>query len=542
MILTSYEFIAFFAMLFACYYILPKRFQWGLLLIGSYAFYFISGGMAEGGFAPLRGLFYVCLLFSTTLITYGTAIGIERSTEKQKRYLKEHKDVLSGEEKKQYKEWGTKKKRKIMLLGLMAALAILAVFKYADFAIDNINFWVDRIGNGTELEYFDLLLPMGISFYTFQSLGYLLDVYWERCEAQKNLGKYMLFVAFFPQLIQGPISRYGNLAQSLYAEHSFDWKNIRFGLERVLWGFFKKLVVADTIITAVECLITDEYYTGAWVLVGIVFYGIELYADFTGGIDITIGVAQTLGVNVQENFIRPYFSKNIAEYWRRWHISMGTWFRDYIFYPMSISKSMNKLTRFCKKHLGKGVTKRVPVYTATMVTWFATGIWHGASWNFIMWGVMNGVVILISGEFEPFYQWFRGKFPRLIQTSGYKAFQIIRTFLLMGVLRMFDCYEDVPLTFQMFGSMFRDFDLSALTLEEFSYLGLNLPQYIIVAAGTMLMFVVSMIQRKGSVREWISTKPYVVKYLTFVGLFLAVLLFGAYGVGFDASQFIYNQF
>lgn len=542
MLLTSYEFIAFFALLFVCYYILPKRFQWVLLLIGSYAFYFISGAVSDGGFELSGGLFYVGLLFATTLITYGTAIAIEHCGEKQKRYLKEHKEELSREDKKHYKELGQKKKRRIMICGLLAALAILAVFKYADFAIDNINFWIDRVGSGNELNYFDLLLPMGISFYTFQSLGYLLDVYWERCETQKNLGKYMLFVSFFPQLIQGPISRYSDLEISLYEEHSFDWKNIRFGLERILWGFFKKLVIADTIITAVECLITDDYYNGAWVLVGIIFYGIELYADFTGGIDITIGVAQTLGIKVQENFIRPYFSKNIAEYWRRWHISMGTWFRDYIFYPMSISKSMNKLTRFCKNHLGKGFAKRVPVYLATMVTWFATGIWHGASWNFIMWGVMNGVVILISGEFEPFYEWFRKKFPRLVRTSAYKAFQIIRTFLLMGTLRMFDCYEDVPLTFQMFGSMFRDFDLSALTAEEFSYLGLTPAQYIIVFAGTLLMFAVSLLQRKGSVREWISAKPYIVKYTIFVGLFLAVLLFGAYGVGFDASQFIYNQF
>lgn len=542
MLLTSYEFITFFVILFACYYIFPKKYQWMLLLIGSYAFYFISGAISEGGFSTLSGCFYIGLLFATTLITYGTAIGIERCGRKQKVYLKEHKEELSREEKKKYKEQGQKKKRGIMLLGLLAALGILAVFKYADFAVDNINFWIDRVGNGSELGYPNLLLPMGISFYTFQSLGYLLDVYWERCEAQKNLGKYMLFVSFFPQLVQGPISRYSDLAKSLYEAHKFDWKNIRFGLERILWGFFKKLVIADTIITAVECLITDEYYNGAWVLVGIIFYGIELYADFTGGIDITIGVAQTLGVKVQENFIRPYFSKNIAEYWRRWHISMGTWFRDYIFYPMSISKSMNKLTRFCKNHLGKGFAKRVPVYLATMVTWFATGIWHGASWNFIMWGVMNGVVILISGEFEPFYEWFRKKFPRLVRTSAYKAFQIIRTFLLMGTLRMFDCYEDVPLTFQMFGSMFRDFDLSALTAEEFSYLGLTPAQYIIVFAGTLLMFAVSLLQRKGSVREWISAKPYIVKYTIFVGLFLAVLLFGAYGVGFDASQFIYNQF
>ena len=542
MLLISYEFIAFFTILFLLYYVLPKRWQWILLLIGSYVFYFISGAVSDGGFEISSGFFYVGLLFSTTLITYFAALGIERCGVKNRIYLNEHKGELSREEMKRCKENCARKKRVIMLVGLLIALAILAVFKYADFAIDNINYWMECSGRETELEYLDLLLPMGISFYTFQSLGYLLDVYWERCNAQKNLAKHMLFVSFFPQLIQGPISRQNDLAETLYTEHVFDWKNVRFGLERILWGYFKKLVIADTLIMAVECLVTDEYYNGAWVLVGIIFYGIELYADFTGGIDITIGVAQTLGVKVKENFIRPYFSKNITEYWRRWHISMGTWFRDYIFYPMSISKSMNRLTKFCKNHLGKEIAKRVPVYFATMVTWFATGIWHGASWNFIMWGVMNGVVILVSGELEPLYAWFRQKFPRLIHTTGFKAFQIIRTFLLMGTLRMFDCYQDVLVTFQMFGSMFRNFDLTALTAEEFSYLGLSLSQYVIVFLGTMLMFGVSMIQRKGSVREWISAKPYIVKYAIFVSLFLAVILFGAYGVGFDATQFIYNQF
>ncbi|MDD5949262.1 MAG: MBOAT family protein [Lachnospiraceae bacterium] len=530
MLLTSYEFIIFISICFVLYYILPKRFQWILLLVASYVFYFMAG------------TFYPLFLLATSLITYTTAILIEKRAKKEKAYIAQHKEELSREEKKAYKNRSAKAKRRIMLIGLLLCLGILAVFKYADFTIDNINFVLTAIGSDRELDYLDLLLPMGISFYTFQSLGYLLDVYWEKVQAQRNLPKYMLFVSFFPQLIQGPISRYSDLARTLYEQHTFNWKNVRFGLERILWGYFKKLVVADTILTAVSVIITDEYYNGAWVLVGIVFYGIELYADFTGGIDITIGVAQVFGIKVEENFIRPYFSKNIAEYWRRWHISMGTWFRDYIFYPMSISKSMNSLTKTCKKKFGKGVAKRVPVYLATMVTWFATGIWHGASWNFVMWGVMNGVVILISGELEPLYAKFRAAFPRLVKTRFYDGFQVIRTFLLMGSLRLFDCYRDVPLSFQMFFSMFRDFDLRALTWEEFSYLGLTWQQYLIVLVGTIIMFLVSMAGRKGSVREQLSAKPYIVKYAVFVILLFAVILFGSYGVGYDAAQFIYNQF
>jgi D-alanyl-lipoteichoic acid acyltransferase DltB (MBOAT superfamily) len=527
---TSYEFIIFILVCFGLYYLIPKRFQWMLLLVASYVFY-IAGG-----------LFYPLFLLATSVITYVTALLMEKRADKDNAYLDENKGVLTREEKKRYKEQSKKARKRLMLVGLLLCLGILGVFKYADFVIDNINWILYAAGSETELYYLDLILPMGISFYTFQSLGYLLDVYWEKTRAQRNLPKYMLFVSFFPQLVQGPISRYNDLSKTLYMEHSFDWKNIRFGFERILWGYFKKMVVADTILNAVSWIISDEYYGGAWVLLGIIFYGIELYADFTGGIDITIGVAQIFGVKVEENFIRPYFSKNIAEYWRRWHISMGTWFRDYIFYPMSISKSMGRLTKWTKSKFGKGAAKRVPIYLATMVTWFATGIWHGASWNFIAWGVANGIVILISGELEPLYKRFHDAFPRLVQTKGYTAFQIVRTFFLMGTLRMFDCYRDVPLTFRMFFSMFKDFDLSVLTAEEFSYFELSVFQYGIVAVGVVLMFAVSLAGRKGSVREQISRYPYVVKAGIFILLLFAVLLFGNYGIEYDATQFIYNQF
>ncbi len=530
MLLTSYNFVLFLTVCFILYYLIPKRFQWLLLLAASYIFYFMAGA------------FYPLFILATSVITYGTAIWIEKCREKDTEYLAAHRAELSREEKKAYRMKTDRVKRRYMLLGLLLCLGILVVFKYADFIIENINTVLLAFGSGHEFSSLELLLPMGISFYTFQSIGYLLDVYWEKAEIQRSLPKYMLFVSFFPQLIQGPISRYSDLSKTLYEEHTFDWRNVRFGLERILWGYFKKLVVADAVLPVVRFIVEDEYYSGAWVLLGIIFYGIELYADFTGGIDITIGVAQVFGVKVQENFIRPYFSKSIVEYWRRWHISMGTWFRDYIFYPMSISKTMNKLTRACKNRFGKGVAKRVPVYLATMVTWLATGIWHGASWNFVVWGLLNGIIILITGELEPLYERFQGKFPRLTASAAYKAFQVIRTFLLMGSLRMLDCYQDVGMAFRMFVSMFRNFNLGALTWEEIAYFEVSWQQYLVIFIGVLTMFLVSLAGRSGSVREKIAAKPYIVRYGIFVALFLSVILFGSYGVGFDAAQFIYNQF
>jgi len=373
-------------------------------------------------------------------------------------------------------------------------------------------------------------------------MGYIIDVYRGTCDVEDNIFKLGLFISFFPQVIQGPISRFKDLSQTLYQEHSFDFKQISFGLQRILWGYFKKLVVADRILVAVNTLIGDpSTYDGIYVLVGMIFYAIELYADFTGGIDITIGVAQVFGVHITENFERPYFSKDIAEYWRRWHITMGTWFKDYIFYPLSVNPKMLKFSNWSRKTFPNGLGKRIPIYVSSFIVWFATGIWHGASWNFIVWGLLNCLVICLSEEFKPFYEWFHQHFH--VQGKTYfKVFQIGRTFLLMSSLRILDCYRDVPLSFQMFGSMFTKWNLPELFQGTLLELGLSMNDYIIIIIGVLLMFSVSMIQRSGSVREKIDQKPVVFKFAVYYVLIFAIILLGAYSVGYDASQFIYNQF
>lgn len=530
MYFTSYEFIVFLLICFGLYYVIPKRFQWVLLLVASFVFYYINGP------------FYPLFLLATSILTYTSAIFIENKKNADAVWYNEHKAELSKEEKKSFKQKANRSKRFIMLCGLLSCILILGVFKYTNFVIGNINGVMSMLGSGKQLRTLDLLLPMGLSFYTFQSLGYLLDVHMGKIKAQRHYFKYLLFVSFFPQLIQGPISRYSEIAEDLYAEHSFEWKRIRFGLERILWGFFKKLVVADTLSSAVANIMGDtSYYKGAWVLVGILFYATQLYADFSGGIDITIGIAEVFGIILPENFIRPYFSKNIAEFWRRWHITMGTWFRDYIFYPMSVAPSMISLTQKCKARFGKNVARRVPVYLATMVTWFATGIWHGASWNFIVWGLLNFAVLMISEEFEPLYDKFHNRFA-VEGKAWYKIFQIGRTFLLVCILNLFDCYVSVADTFKAFGTMLTAKNWSVLFTGGFLELGLTGIDYAVVGLGVLIMLMVSLVQRSGSVREKIWKKAYPVQFCIWFGLFLCILLLGAYGVGYDASQFIYNRF
>jgi D-alanyl-lipoteichoic acid acyltransferase DltB (MBOAT superfamily) len=383
---------------------------------------------------------------------------------------------------------------------------------------------------------------MGISFYTFQSVGYIVDVYRGKYAPEQNIGKFALFVSFFPQLIQGPISRFDDLSKTLFNEHEFDVKNISFGLQRILWGFFKKLVIADRILIAVNTITKDpENYQGIFVFIGMIFYAIQLYADFTGGIDITIGVAQVLGIKVQENFFRPYFSKSITEYWRRWHISMGTWFRDYVFYPISISQPMLNLSKSSRKKLGEKIGKRVPVYLSTITVWFATGIWHGSSWNFIVWGLLNGFVIIVSQECTPLYAWFHKKF-NISHTFIFRLFQVGRTFLLMCSLRILDCYRNVGVSIQMFGSMFTKQNIGEVLNGALLEIGLERSDYYVLLAGVIILIAFSLIQRRGSVREKLALEPEFLRYAVYIILFISIITFGAYGIGYDSNQFIYNQF
>jgi len=541
MLFTSYAFIGFVFLLVALYYVLPKKAQWPLLLLGSYVFYYFAGW---------KFLFYI---LAVTLITYVAGLLISRNKKSADARFFEMKELdksgsaspeeVGKEARKKFKEKEKSRRRRIMAIGITLSLLILAVVKYTNFTIYNINGILSAFHAPKRINFLTIALPTGISFYTFQAVSYVIDVYRDRHEAQTNFFKYALFVSFFPQLVQGPISRYGDLSKELYSPHSFSGRTVERGFQRVLWGYFKKLVIADRILPAVNTMIdTPENFKGAYVFLVMMFYALELYADFTGGIDITIGIAEMLGIPVKENFERPFFSKNIAEYWRRWHITMGTWFTDYIFYPISVSGPMLKLSKWSRKHLGEKVGKRLPVYLASFIVWFTTGIWHGASWNFIVWGLGNFVVIMISQELEPLYR----KFHKKVNTDGstvYKTFQVGRTILIMSALRLFDCYRNVPLTFKMFGTMFTTWNWNTLGNGTLLQLGISRADYVILAIGTILLIVVSMFARSGSVRDKLEKKlPMPGRWILFTVLLLLILVFGAYGQGYDASQFIYNQF
>ena len=521
---VSLAFPALVALALLIYYLVPKSAQWKILLAVSYAFYLCAGPV------------YLIFILYTTLVTYLTAIWMQKRTDRENGYLDAHRDELSKEERKAYRAAEKKKRFRVLLLGLFAGFGMLAVLKYTGFVVSI----VASFQSGVTVP--NLILPLGISFYTFQSMGYLIDVYRAKATAERNLFRLALFVSFFPQLLQGPISRFGDLAPQLFGGHGFEKLPFRAGLARAVYGYFKKMVIADTAMIAVRALVEQpDTQKGGYTLLLILLYSAVIYGDFTGGIDITIGISEMFGIRLAENFDRPFSSESVKEYWNRWHITMGTWFTDYVFYPLSVSSSMQKLSKWSRKHLGNALGKRLPVYFATVVTWFLTGLWHGAGWNFIVWGLLNCFLILLSQEFRPLWNLWQTKFPRLCASRPWHCFRAIRTFLLMGWIRSLDCYRDVPLTFRLWGSVFTVPNWGEVLGSGFLRLGLKISDYILLAVGILFVFFISQLGKKEPVRDRLARRPVLLAFSLCLGL-AVILLFGTYGIGFDAGDFIYRTF
>ena len=525
MLFTSWAFLLFLAVLVPLYYLVPKRVQWIVLLLANAVFV---------GFAGLTGAIY---LTATIVTVYLATRAIDALFRKQKETIAAMKATHTKEERKKTRLGFERKRRIVLIACLCVNVGILFVLKYGA-AIGRLSaslLHTPAFGQ-------ELALTMGISFYTFSSIGYLLDVYRETVEAQKNPFKLALFISFFPLLVQGPISRYDILGEQLLAPHTFSGERFLSGALRITWGYWKKLIVADRLLVAVKALCArPQVYCGDFVFVEMLLYAACLYADFTGGIDITIGIGEWFGVTVEENFFRPYFSKNISEYWRRWHMTLGEWFKRYVYYPLSVSKPMRMLSQKSRK-LGVGVSRRLPVYLATLLVWALTGVWHGSNWTFLVWGLLNGIVILLSEECKPLYARFHARFPRLTESVFYRGFTVIRTVLLLSSLRLLDCYATVKDAFGAFFSMFTTWNWGAVFRGGIQSLGLSWADYGVALFGVLAMFALSMAQRKAPIRKRIMAHGTTASVCVLLVLIGTILVFGRYGFGFDAGQFIYNRF
>lgn len=489
----------------ALYYIIPGKLQWAFLLLCSFSIYTLT--------SPA----YTVFLAITIVVTYLAALGISNIENKVIRKC-------------------------VFIIPMLTDLSLLIYAKYTGFLFDIIK---SILKFNTEGNTLNIIVPMGVSFYTFQSVAYLIDVYKKKTICEKNFFKFALFISYFPQLVQGPISRFNDLKATLFTPHKPDTSKLAMGSQRILWGYFKKLVLADRIYILVNTLSADPLtYNGGWYALLAILYTLELYADFSGGIDIMIGLSEMLGIDITENFLRPFFSENVARFWNRWHITMGSWFRDYIYIPLGGSRV--SLSRLIFNYF---------------IVWLTTGIWHGAGWNYIIWGLLNFTVIASSKLLEKPYQFVR----TLLKCNGkkwYKAFCYIRTWLFASLFFTMFAYSDFKNAFTGFASMFKPGSFKMFTNGEIFSLSLSPKDFIVIALGFVLVLIVEIIQENNAIKEKatlpkeekskatgnhavrniIHTLPYPVRVIIWLLLFISIILLGAYGRGYDAAQFIYNRF
>lgn len=537
---TSLNFILFVALTVLVYFLFPlKKQKWTVLLVASYVFYLFAGYK------------YVAFILFTTVSTYLFALWINRIGVKSKEMLKLNKQTWDRDKKKKFKNSIKHKKRLVMALVLVVNFGILAFLKYYNFFAGSLNDVMGMFGIGFSAPTLKLFLPLGISFYTFQSMGYIVDVYREKVAPEKNIAKLALFVSFFPQIIQGPISFYDQLAHQLYEPHKFDFTRFKYGMELILWGFFKKLIIADRAVVAINTVTADyAAYNGTTLTFTILLYALQLYADFSGGIDISRGVAQIFGIDMVDNFKRPYFAKSINDYWRRWHITLGAWLKNYLFYPLAMSnlfinasKKM-KGTKFGSTKAGGHIAKVLPTSIASLIVFLVVGIWHGANWKYVAFGIWNGGIIMISILLKPVFDWVLAKLRINAQSFAYGVFQMFRTFLVVLVGYVFDVAPNFAQAMNTFKLAFVDQNFS-VGWSQISELGLDKFDYAIIIFAMIVVFAASVIQERYSsttIREMLDKKSFALRGLViFAGLML-VLVFGIYGPGYDPAAFVYMQF
>ena len=502
------EYMSLFALIgFSCvcaglYYICPGKWRWMLLLALSYGYYALSGAGA---------LPYILL---TTASTWAGARMIGRMAKKSREQLKAGKGMLSAEDKKAIKAQAKRRQQVVFYAVLLLNFGVLALLKYTS-----------PILTALGRQPLGLLLPLGISFYTFQSMGYLIDVYNGKYEPETNPAKFALFVSFFPQLIQGPIARYDQLAPQLTAQRRFDLGRVERGALLMLWGFFKKKVIADRALPLVAAVFDNQgAYGGAVIVVSVLFYSLQQYADFSGGIDLVTGIAQLFGIELAPNFKRPYFAVSLGDFWRRWHISLGAWMRDYVFYPFALTRPMTKLSKTLKTRVNADFARAFPAAMGNVLVFLLVGVWHGAQMNYVLWGLYNGLLLAASALLEPAYKRAHARLPQLKSSRAFYLFCVLRTFVIVNIGWYFDRSMRAADAFTMLGKTFFAPRFAQLTDGTLFTLGLAQKDYRILLAATAVLFAVSLAQEKGvRAREWILNRPLALRWAILLAFIFFVL-------------------
>ena len=496
MLFNSINFLIFFPIVTLLYFIIPHRVRYIWLLIASYYFYM--------AWNPV----YALLMLTSTFITYLSGILIDRAN-----------NLGGGNAEKLKKLW--------VILSLVLNLSILFFFKYFYFAVDNINILLSALHIQLIQPKFDIILPLGISFYTMQIVAYIVDVYKGVVPAERNFLKYALFISFFPKLLAGPIERTTTLLPQLQEKHKFSYDNLKFGLQLMLYGYFLKLVIGDRAAILVNFVFENyEAYMGLEIFIAVTIYSIQIYADFFGYTCIALGVAQTMGFKLIQNFNHPFFAVSVGDYWRRWHRSLSMWLRDYIYFPLGGSR--------CSK---------LKKYRNILITFFVSGSWHGANWTFIVWGMIHGVSIVLADIFKPFFQKIYSIFNINTQCFSYRLFQIIMAFLIINYSRLFFRAPDIETALIMTKQMFSLWNPWIFFDNSLYDMGLDRKDFWVLCFSIIILWVVSFMQEKGiKIRESLAQQNLVFRWLIYLLTIFGILTFGIYGPEYNAGQFIYFRF
>ena len=517
--MSLFTLIGFSCACAALYYFCPGRLRWVLLLIASYAFYAVSGANA------------LPFILLTTLSTWAGALVIGRIADRSRAAVRAGKDTLSAQEKKAMKAAAKKRQRVVFFGVLVLNFGILAALKYTAPVMKLLS-----------MQPLGWVLPLGISFYTFQSMGYLIDVYNGKVAPERNPARFALFVSFFPQLIQGPIARFDQLGKQLTEPHRFDLDNIERAALLMLWGFFKKKVIADRALPLVARVFDHQSaYGGAVIVIAVLFYSLQQYADFSGGIDLVTGIAQLFGIELAPNFKRPYFSVSLGDFWRRWHISLGSWMRDYVFYPFALTRPVTKLSRAAKARFGADFGRALPAALGNILVFLLVGMWHGATANYVLWGLYNGLILAASALLEPAYKRFSARHHALVASRRFHLFRVLRTFLIVNIGWYFDRAVRGTDAFIMLGKTILSPRLDQLNARTLMHLGLKPEDWTILAVAAVILFAVSLMQERGvHVREWILKRRLLLRWailLPFTFFVLATFVYGSGNAGFMYAAF-----
>lgn len=497
MLFNSYNFLIFFPIVTIVYFLIPHKIRYIWLLIASYYFYMCWNAK------------YALILLFSTVVTYASGLLINKS------------NVIENE-KKQVR-W----KKIFVALSFIINLSILFLFKYFDFAVQNINRVLSILNMQILNPSFDVVLPVGISFYIFQALSYTVDVYRKDINAERNFLKYALFVSFFPQLVAGPIERSKNLLNQIYEKHYFDSNRVKDGLLLMIWGGFQKIVIADRVAIVVDSIFNNfPNYGGVYVIVGAILFAFQIYCDFAGYSTIAIGAARVMGFELMENFNCPYYSMSVSEFWRRWHISLSSWFRDYLYIPLG----GNRKGKFRK-------------YVNLMIVFMVSGLWHGASWAFVTWGALNGLFQIVGERLKVVRDFIVDKLKINRENIWHKLYKIIITFVLIDFTWIFFRADSFKIAAEMIKSIFIDFNFTELFNGELFSLGLNKKEFLFMIFSIIVLMVADFIKWKGySIRKWVYKRKIWFRWAFYLISILVVLVFGIWGPAFNESAFIYFQF